>query len=347
VPQDILTQPFLDRNFVYYGGPEYRRNAFNVTDLLTPGRVYAQVQLTVYELGYAWGWVGDDGYPAPYFDNVQFKAYPIQGPALAAREIDLAQDNFPEIEEIDLVNLENNHVRFDMARDISLGTELYNLPGDSIIVDISPARSGAELVGDPEMVWALQPNPVFNPYRTSVFGTATSGVVPGTVAVGTSGNPTLGTYAFDLPDSNFLFPGDVLHYYIRATDAVDGSDAQETTLPASEIGQAPAGFGDFSHPRTYNSSFTVRALPSLYDSPWGNPGELVQPRILFWNDFANRGGEAEWLWALDYIGLIWPAATTTSTTPTVLPVAWATVWAAAPRASASRVTTSSSTPRVT
>jgi hypothetical protein len=263
VDTDIVNATWVDRNFVYYGGPDYLRAGFDVTDLIEPGRVFTQVQLQVYELGYAWGWEGDDGYPAPYFDNVRYIAYPFFGPGMAAREIDLANDNFPENESLDLVDLSQNWVRFDMARDISLGTELYNLPGDSIIVDITPVRSGAEFVGMPQLVWALNPNPLFNPYRGSLDVT---GVVDGEVAVGTSGNPTEGTYAFDLPDSNFLFPGDVLHYYIKAVDAIGGAEQQEATIPASDPGVDPDGFGDFSHPLAYSSSFTVRALPTIKDA---------------------------------------------------------------------------------
>ncbi len=84
-----------------------------------------------------------------------------------------------------------------------------------------------------------------------------------------------GRYNFDLPDSNFFFPGDVIHYYIEAKDNLSG-DVGVALLPADTT-----GFGEFGGVWPYggNSTFIVRALPTLFDAA-GN-----QPRILFWNDF--------------------------------------------------------------
>ncbi len=47
----------------------------------------------------------------------------------------------------------------------------------------------------------------------------------------------------------------------------------------------------------YNSTFVIHALPSIRS-------DGVQPRILFINDFANRGGENEWYTALNSLGLL-------------------------------------------
>ena len=68
-----------DRNFVYYGGPDYLRSV-NVVG--RPGRarrhISCQVRLGVYELGWQFGYGnGTNGTPAPYFDNVSVKVYPI------------------------------------------------------------------------------------------------------------------------------------------------------------------------------------------------------------------------------------------------------------------------------
>jgi hypothetical protein len=300
-PSDIEAAGWMDRNFVYYGGPDYQRANFVVTDLLEPGRLFTQVQFTAYELGYVWGYIGNDGYPAPYFDNVKYVAYPFYGPGLATREIDIANDNFPAFGEVDLVNLGLNSVRFDMAQNIDAPETGANVPGDSIVIDITPVRAGAAFVGHPQLVWAMQPNHLFDEFRTSEFGTATSGAVDGVEAMN-NGQIVPGKYAFDLPDSNFLYPGDILHYYITATDS-DGVEEQTATLPAGDLGAAPDGFGDFSRPLAYSSSFTVRALPSVYDDP-NNPGTLVTPKTLFWNDFANRGGESEWHGSFANLGLV-------------------------------------------
>ncbi|MEN8008586.1 MAG: hypothetical protein ABFS42_16375, partial [Candidatus Krumholzibacteriota bacterium] len=56
--QVLAEQPWRDRNYVYYGRPEYRRAGDDVTDLMNPGRDEVQVQLTVYELGWIWHWHG-------------------------------------------------------------------------------------------------------------------------------------------------------------------------------------------------------------------------------------------------------------------------------------------------
>jgi len=305
-PVEITQAGWADRNFVYYGGPWYIRSSPVVSDLLVPGRQYVQIQLAVYELGYAWGWTGNDGYPAPYFDNVRFICYDMIGPGMSVRELDLANDNFPAIGEVDLVNLENNSVRFDMANNSSLATHLVNIPGDSIVLDITPVRSGAEFTEDPKIVVAIKANPLFDAYRVlpagfTQTGDLIQGFAYGDSAVGASGTPTPGKWAFDLPDENFLFPGDVLHYYISATDT-DGVEEQTATLPASEIGVGvPDGFLDFSGALSYNSSFTVRALPSVYEDPY-NPGTLITPETLFWNDQGRRGGEQEWHGAFTNLG---------------------------------------------
>jgi hypothetical protein len=292
--QIITDESWQDRNFVYYGGPDYVRAGDNVTDLMNAGRDEVQIQLACYELGYIWFWTGNDGYPAPYFDNVTFKVFPYNGPGTSARELDLAQDNFPARGSFDFGDLASHSVRFDSSNNISLAAHLRNDPGDSIVVDIVPVRAGAAFDGNPTLYYTVDQNPVFTAgMRTS--GLPAVGSVVGMPAVGSSGSATPGKWAFDLPDTGFLFPGDVLHYYISATDAiggVGGSNPQTSTLPADLT-----GFGVFGDPMAYNSTFVVHALPSF-------KADASQPTILFINDFANRGGENEWYTALNNIGLL-------------------------------------------
>ncbi len=287
--QDINDQGYQDRTFVYYGGPDYIRATNDVTDLMNPGRDLVRVRLGVYQLGWAWGWVGNDGYPAPYFDNVSIKVFPHLGPGMSARELDLANDNFPEIDELDFGNLGSMHVRLDAANNISLAAHLRNDPGDSIVVNIVPIRTGATLAGSPEFHYTIDANPVFDPFRT----TSTSGVVLGERA---SRNGYVYDYvwAFDLPDTGTLFPGDVLHYYISAADEVAG-DYQVATMP-----QDLSGFGDFNNPLVYNSTFVVHALPTITHTS----DAYTAPEMLFWNDFANRGGQDEWFGALQQLSLL-------------------------------------------
>jgi hypothetical protein len=84
-----------------------------------------------------------------------------------------------------------------------------------------------------------------------------------------------------------MYPGDVLHYYIQATD-----DAGRTsTLPADL-----SGFGNFASASPYDRSFVVRGLPSIKDETGAQPGILVI------NDDGHNGGEAAFTSAFAQIG---------------------------------------------
>ena len=292
----LSQQAWQDRNYVYYGGPEYRRDGYEVTDLMFAGRDSVQVQLAVYQLGWIWYWNGNDGYPAPYFDNVTVKVYPVVGPAMNARDIDLAQDNFPERGSIDWGDLGSHSVRFDMANNISIASHLRNDPGDSIVVDVVPSRSGAGLDGPPLLHYFLDPNPLFDSYRTA--GLPAVGSTVGMPAVGSIGLPKPGKWAFDLPDTGFLFPGDVLHYFISGTDAIGGPggfDPQTALLPPDTTGFS-TGFG---LPQGYDPLFTLRALPTIS----GDKDVYWPFMILFINDGANEDSLDKWYQALDLYGL--------------------------------------------
>lgn len=283
VNHPIATQSWNNRHFVYYGPEQYLREDLVISDLLVPGATHVQVQLQCQELGWLWGWGGNDGYPAPYFDNVRLTAFATLGPKMIVREINLAQDNFKELEEpVDLDDLASNYVRFDAALSTAIGGDSHNTPGDSLTASIYPARVGAEIIST-RLVYSMDRNPVFDSVRDPDWGS--SGFSPGTK------NELTSRYFFDLPDSSFLFPGDVLHYYIEATDAVGHTEALTSTLPADTT-----GFGNFTHPTAYNRSFQMHALPSV--NQWGD-----QPTVLFWNDNASRSGEDLWFDALDQLGL--------------------------------------------
>ncbi len=268
--QIITDQQFHNRNHIYYGKREYERFMDNVTDLMVPGWDEVQLQLGVYELGWFIGIDGADGYPTPYFDNVAVKVYPLEGPVMTVMAEDLAQDNFPESDLLDISEPGSLNVRFDAARNISQQDHLRNDPGDSVVVNIQAMRAGSVLSGAPELHYVIDANPLFNSVRT----TATSGSVPGLPVVGASG-PVQDKFAFDLPDTGTLYPGDVLHYYIRAGDDVAG-DVKHTTLPADLT-----GYGDFAEPRTYDFRFIVRALPTIRDNGLGG---IDTPKILVWDD---------------------------------------------------------------
>ena len=285
-PADIELTAFKSDGYVYFGGPNYINTGWECSDQMVPGRKWVQIQLEAWELGYIWGIDGVDGTPAPYFDNCKFWVYPVEGPTISTRTVDMAQDNFPTIGTIDETDLTQNSIRFDMAQDVN-DQDTFNIPGDSITFDITPVRNGAVLARNPRLYYKLKPNALYDPIRQ----------LPPTGDYVEGHNPDGSTWAFDLPDTGFLFPGDVLHYYIQGIDhspTGDWADAT-TVLPADTT-----GFSNFSGPLVYPSDFVVRGLPTMWDAGGGN---YAYPPVLFWNDFENRGGENEWHYALNNLGL--------------------------------------------
>ena len=290
-PVDIEAAPWLSRNFVHYG-QSYKRHHEWVSDLVEPGATHVQLYLGVYELGWVWGWNGNDGYPAPYFDNVRFTTFDVVGPALQAREIDLAQDNFPAAGTIDMADPAALSVRFDGSQDISPPSHQNPAAADSMAFDCSPNGLDGVLEGLPQLVYRVKTNPVFDPYRTDPL--PMTGQVDCPPAVRQSGIVVPDRSFGDLPDENWLFPGDVVHYFIQATERDTLTDALETALLPADT----TGFSDFDDALNYPSSWTVRCLPTIRDLAG------TQPPFLFWNDFADRGGQQEWYGAFDNLGLV-------------------------------------------
>ena len=281
-----------DRNFVFYGNAEYGRHNEIVSDLMLSNPTHVQMGLGAYELGWVWGFVGVDGTPAPYFDNVSFSVFELGGPVIVTREIEMAQDNFPTIGDIDYINLGNNSIRFDMAGDI-LGSGFESvLPGDSLVFDVSTNRPDAALTGKPRLYYTMKSNPLFDSYRSH----STSSWVEGDTVRNISGTILEDKWSFDLPDEDLFFPGDIIHYYVTATDNMNG-DIKTTTLPADITGYGVFPGDPGYTPMLWSSSFTVHGLPTMFSA---NPGD--QPEILLWNDFGNRGGENEWIFALSNLG---------------------------------------------
>jgi hypothetical protein len=287
--------PWVNRGLDYYepaGEYRYRRASQKginpeMTSLLVPDRQHVQIALGIHEVGYQYGWDGLDATPGPYFDNVTFKAFRHQGPYVAAEDNDLAADNFPEIGTIDPANPGANHVRFD-AYTFWAGTS----PRDDIRVIAAAVRAGAALSELPRLHYRLRPNPLFDAYRTS--GLPLTGSVAGDSARSVSGLVIADTWSFDLPDSGFFFPGDVIHYYIAAKDIV-GSDERTTLLPGDTTGFSLFRGDPGYQLGLYDSEFVVNALPTL-----SSLAPLVQPPILL--HFDGLGGQAEWFSALANLG---------------------------------------------
>lgn len=284
-PDQIELAPWVGHEFgwIYDYSPEYIVADENLSNFFVPGFTVFQVRIVVSELRVCWGICTNNFTPAPYFDNFQITAYTSTGPHMSTSEINLAQDNFSENgEEIDLTNLALNNVRFDCAMNDAISTSYNHFPGDSITCASLPSRSQGELVEN-RLYYTMDRNPVFDSVRDAAWGA--SGYTEGIRLFQDN------KYYYDLPDSGFLFPGDVLHYYFSSTEAIDGAVPMTSTLP-SDL----AGFGDFSRPLAYNPRFEVHALPSI-------DGEGNQPPILFWDDFGSSGGQDEWFSAFGNLGM--------------------------------------------
>jgi len=298
--------PWLDRDFVYFGStPQYLRQVEELTDLLPPDPEKIQIRLGATSLCDVLFFC-DQARTGPWFDDVRLSKFRVDGVALGARTSDLAQDAFPVSGSIDVSDAAARDaldVRFDRAADVNTGALV--VPGDSVLVSAQALIPGTE-VAELRMRWALRLNPLFeSSLRSAPAGPWDEDVVTGEViggrevwtgsvllqpAVSASGIPAQGTYFADLPDADFLYPGDLLHYNFEAVD----SEGRVTTLP-SNLG----GFGQWSPDggSSYSRTFTVRALPSIDDVTG------TQPSILVLNAFGRRGNEEELVLAFGELGL--------------------------------------------
>jgi len=245
--------PWLDRDFVYFGStPQYLRQVEELTDLLPPDPEKIQIRLGATSLCDVLFFC-DQARTGPWFDDVRLSKFRVDGVALGARTSDLAQDAFPVSGSIDVSDAAARDaldVRFDRAADVNTGALV--VPGDSVLVSAQALIPGTE-VAELRMRWALRLNPLFeSSLRSAPAGPWDEDVVTGEViggrevwtgsvllqpAVSASGIPAQGTYFADLPDADFLYPGDLLHYNFEAVD----SEGRVTTLP-SNLG----GFGQWS-----------------------------------------------------------------------------------------------------
>jgi hypothetical protein len=268
--------------------PVYLHQSFDISHLVPENTMWVQIALGVVDVKPFTSYTGEDPTPAPYFDNVSLVGWNRNGPALVSWERNQAQDAFTESGIIDLNDLSLDNVRFDAALNL-MPVGNYPDPGDSLVVAATPSLPGAVLTSVPRMHYLLQRNPLFDPYRTS--GLPDEGDVDGDSAFAAPGVPWQGRFSFDLPDTGFLYPGDVLHYFFVA-DEDPGGWLRTSLLPADTTGFG--GFGDLSR---YPVVYTMRALPSLSGT---EPAD--RPYMLFWNDYGSGGGEDEWRTGLDNLG---------------------------------------------
>jgi len=299
-PADLDTAPWQDRRIVYYGFPEHRRHEEPVSDLLVPDRQWVQIALTVEELGWIWGWEGNDGTPAPYFDNVSFKVWDYLGPGIQASEDQLFGDSFPENGAPNPDDLASNWCRVDSRNAVYPNDSC----GDSLVVTVSPLRPGATVAQPPSLHWVMKTNQVFDAVRSGAPDAQglLRGMVVGGVVPDEFGDPVENTWSFDLPDTGFFFPGDMIRYYITASDDL-GGNVHTSVLPPDTT-----GFLDFGSSSTFPLDLEVFALPTLTQPA---PGQFSSPTMLLYDgveDNQKRLFESEdmdaWFGALRELGLV-------------------------------------------
>lgn len=265
-----------DRSFVYYGTDRYERKDYVLSDLVPADAAYARIRLGAWDAGWIWGYFGDDPTPAPYFDDVSYKVHTLDGPQISARSLDLAQDGFAPL--LDPADPAAAAVPFDSANLAGSGAAV---PGDSIVISTDYLMLDAELSDRPLLHYALFRNPEFDPWRTA--GLPDEGSVHGDTVFTASGLPVPDRWSFDLPDEGFLFPGDVLHYYLTAESVAPGF-AGVSIMPADT-----SGFGSGPTLGAYDEIFTVRALPGVYDV-----STMAHDDKLLWLDDPDPDAVAAW-----------------------------------------------------
>ena len=287
-PADLESAPWKDRNFVHYGGPEYKRHVEPVSDLLVQDRQWVQISLGVNELGWIWNWNGPNGTPAPYFDNVTMRVWAPEGPEILVREIDLFGDAFPEKGSLDPANLALNWCRVDKS-DVEYNSTPEAL-GDSLAIQVTPLRQGAIVPNPPALHWVMECNPTFDSVRPAAPNGQgiLRGMISGLVGLGNK-------WSFDLPDSGWFFPGDRVRYYITASDDLAG-DVRTSVWPPDTT-----SIMDFSLGSLFPKDAEIRALPTLTQPV---AGQFSQPPLLFCDSSGDHDAAAVWISALQELGLV-------------------------------------------
>jgi len=133
------------REFVYYGPDmDYINSTENIGDMMDGDSV--RVSLGVFDMCDVWYLVNGTcaaHTPSPWFDNVALYRYKTSGPQWYYRDLDVFQDNFPELE----FTLES-YVRADAANDIRANSQPGIDPGDSIVLDCTSPLGGG-IAADP------------------------------------------------------------------------------------------------------------------------------------------------------------------------------------------------------
>ena len=301
-PADLENAPWIDGYYVLFGHPEWTRREERVSNLLVPDRQWVQVALYVEEHFFG-AWVGNNGSPAPYFDNVAFKVWDYLGPDILVPVNSLLGEAFPENGPLNPIDLASNWCRVD-SRKVNIYSP-NDSRGDSLVVVLAPQRPGATVTQPPSLHWVMKTNPVFDPVRPGAPDPqgVLRGMVVGGVVLDGSAVPLENTWSFDLPDTGFFFPGDKIRYYITASDEFAG-EVRSSVLPPDTT-----GFLDFDGASTFPLDLEICALPSVTQPA---PGQLSSPPMLLcdhlsFNSKTNRLSASvdldAWVGALRELGL--------------------------------------------
>lgn len=196
--------------------------------------------------------------PAPWFDNVVvYKER--SGTTIQESLYGRLADAFPASTDLD--------VSTPAARG-ALDVPMRARDGVTPRIDLVPAVQSA-LPQSVRMVWILEQNPLFENALRTLGPDATqlpgAGVLGGELWTGSfvSSAPSASRADFDLPQTDFLYPGDVLRYYYE----VVADDGWVSTSPADLT-----GFDDgIGWPEVY----TLRALPTILDASGAVPAILL------------------------------------------------------------------------
>jgi hypothetical protein len=278
-PGDPFSESWTEGGLVFgSGAAKWTSRQLDLSGLILDNADRIQVALRVVDAGATIDPYPYESTPAPVFDNVTVYKYRLAGPVFSVQTASLAQDGFPVGGAIDTstpTNRDRLDVPFSMSRDRN-DQGMMNVPGDSVTIDVYPIIPGTEIT-DVRMVWALSTNPLFEGALRSAPGRSQDeGVVAGPAGTVWSGAVIaskalyypyyLFRWSADLPDVDFMYPGDVLHYHFEATD----SDGRVSTIPYDV-----SALGDYGPGSTYDPRFVVRALPSLRDVAGNQPALLV------------------------------------------------------------------------
>lgn len=235
---------------------EWYRAHHQIGDLVPAGTTHLQVRLSVHDVSDQLGVAGTDRTPSPFFDNVRVARFVTPDAMIRLDEASLFQDAFPPVGNLDLSTQASRDLLDVPLRTLAAyGADRFDgnngdWTNDSLVVHVETMRTGVAISSPSQirLVWRLIKNPVFEdairslPSRAkdvSVVATA-AGVWDGEVLAEVStrgdGSVVADHYFFDLPSTDFVYPGDRLHYYIEVID----DEGWETTFPA-EIPSVFAG----------------------------------------------------------------------------------------------------------